>query len=147
MNHRFRSTESENLMTLRLISTLAAAGGALTLSASSPAAAAVPPVSVVSCDYSSMQGSGGNLIPATAPFQTSNVRVTFVNNAALAATGVRFAVGYDGRTQIIEDTGTFSSGTSITQDFIPSANLRYNGSATCSVQSVTYSDGSTWSAT
>jgi hypothetical protein len=133
-------------MTLRLISTLAAAGGALTLAASSPAAAAVPPVSVVSCDYSSMQGSGGNLIPATAPFQTSNVRVTFVNNAALAATDVRFAVGYDGRTQIIEDRGTFSSGTPITQNFIPSANLRYNGSATCSVQSVTYSDGSTWSA-
>jgi hypothetical protein len=146
MNHRFRSTESENFMTLPLISTLAAVGGALTLAASSPAAAAASPVSVVSCDYSSMQGSGGNLIPATAPFQTSNLRVTFVNGAPLAATHVRFAVGYDGRTQIIEDTGTFSSGTPVTQDFIPSANLRYNGSATCSVQSVTFSDGSTWSA-
>ena len=129
-----------------LISTLAGVAGALTLAAGSPASAATPPVSVVSCDYSSLQGSGGMLIPETAPFQTSNLRISFVNDAPLAATNVRFVVGYDGRTQIVEDTGTFSTGTPITQDFIPAANLRYNGSATCSVQSVTFSDGSTWSA-
>ncbi|HWT04680.1 MAG TPA: hypothetical protein VN224_02895 [Xanthomonadales bacterium] len=133
-------------MTMPLFSTVAGMAGALTLAAGSPAAAAVPPVSVVSCDYSSLQGSGGLLIPATAPFQTSNVRITFVNQAPLAATDVVFAVGYDGRTQIVEDKGTFSPGTQITQDVMPSANLRYNGSATCSVQAVTFSDGSTWHA-
>jgi hypothetical protein len=145
--------KAKNVMTMPLISSLAAVGGALSLATSAPAAAAIAPaaaaiapVSVVSCDYSGMQGSGGMLIPATAPFQTSNLRVTFVNSAPLAATRVRFAVGYDGRTQMVEDAGTFSTGTSITQDFIPSANLRYNGSATCSVQSVTFSDGSTWPA-
>jgi hypothetical protein len=133
-------------MTVPLFSAIAGAAGALTLAAGSPAAAAVPPVSVVSCDYSSLQGTGGMLIPATAPFRTSNLRITFVNNAALAATDVRFAVGYDGRTQIVEDAGTFSSGTPITQEFVPSANLWYNGPAACSVQSVKFSDGSTWQA-
>jgi hypothetical protein len=131
-------------MTIPLISTIAGMTGALTLAAGSPAAAAVPPVSVVSCDYSSAQGSGGMLIPATAPFQTSNLRITFVNQAPLSARDVVFAVGYDGRTQTVEDAGTFSQGTQITQDFIPASNLRYNGSATCSVQSATFSDGSTW---
>jgi len=131
-------------MTMPLFSAVAGMTGALTLAAGSPAAAAPPPVSVVSCDYGSMQGSGGLVIPETAPFQTSNLRITFENQAPLAATDVVFAVGYDGRTQIVEDAGTFSRGTQITQDFMPSANLRYNGSAVCSVQSVTFSDGSTW---
>ena len=118
--------------------------GAVALAAGAPVAPAAPPVSVVSCDYSSLEGSGGLLIPASAPFRTSSLRISFVNQAALAATNVRFAVGYDGRTQIVEDAGTFSRGTQITQDFIPASKLRYNGSATCSVQSVTFSDGSTW---
>jgi hypothetical protein len=128
-------------MTVPLFSTIA---GALTIAAGSPATAAVPPVSVVSCDYSSLQGTGGMLIPATAPFRTSNLRITFVNRAALTATDVRFTAGYDGRTQVVDDAGTFSSGTPITQDFAPAANLWYNGPAACSVQSVTFSDGSTW---
>jgi hypothetical protein len=133
-------------MTMPLISTLAGVTGALTLAAGSPAGAAVPPVSVIACDYSSTQGTGGMLVPETAPFQLSNLRISFVNGAPVAATGVRFAVGYDGRTQIVEDKGTFSTGTAITQDVIPAANLRYNGPATCTVQSVTFSDGSIWSA-
>jgi hypothetical protein len=131
-------------MTTPLFSTIAGMAGALTLAAASPAAAAVPPVSVVSCDYSSFQGSGGLLIPATAPFQMSNLRITFENQAPLVATDVVFAVNYDGRTQVVEDAGTFSSGTPVTQEFIPNANLRYNGPAMCSVQSVTFSDGSSW---
>jgi hypothetical protein len=131
-------------MTMPLLSTIAGVTGALTLAAASPAAAAVPPVSVVSCDYGSLQGTGGMLVPATAPFQTSNLRISFKNQAPIAATDVVFAVGYDGRTQIVEDAGTFSQGTQITQDFMPLANLHYNGSAACSVQSVTFSDGSTW---
>jgi hypothetical protein len=135
--------ESENPMTTPILSTIAGLTGALTLAAGSPAAAAAPPVSIVACDYSSFQGSG-SLFPETAPFQTSNLQIAFVNQAPLAATDVQFAVGYDGRTQNVEDAGTFSHGTQITQNFMPSANLRYNGTATCSVQSVTFSDGSTW---
>jgi hypothetical protein len=59
---------------------------------------------------------------------------------------VTFAVRYAGTTQVIDDTGTFSSGTLITQDFNPSTIARYNGPAQCAVQSVRYSDGSIWQA-
>jgi hypothetical protein len=127
-----------------ILSTIAGFAGALTLAAGSPAMAAAPPVSVVSCDYTSLQGDGVLFVPETAPIVTSNVLLTFVNNAPLTATDVHFAVRYDNSTQIVDETGTFSSGTPITRDFTPSTDLYYNGSAACSVQSVTFSDGSTW---
>ena len=127
-----------------LLSTIAGMTGALTLAAGSPLALATAPVSVVACDYSTFASEGGQLIPDTAPFRTSNLRITFVNQAPKTATDVRFAVRYADRTQIIEDAGTFSSGTPITQDFTPSTNDPYAGSAQCSVESVTFSDGSTW---
>jgi len=124
---------------------LAALAGSLALAGASPLAVSVPPVSVVACDYSSAQGPGTLTIPEAAPFQVSNLRITFVNQAPLTATNVRFAVRYADRTQIIDDAGTFSSGTPITQDFTPAANSgQYGGSAECSVQSVTFADGSTW---
>jgi hypothetical protein len=131
-------------MTMPLFSAVAGIAGALTLAAGSPAAAANPPVSVVSCGYNSLGGSAALSIPESPPVQTSNLRISFTNQAPLAATDVVFAVGYDGRMQLVEDAGTFSHGAQITHDFTPSENLRYNGSAACSVQSVTFSDGSTW---
>lgn len=120
--------------------------GVLSLAGTSPIAAATAPVSVVACDYSSVQSNGGALtIPETAPFQVGYLRITFVNQAPMAATNVRFAVRYADRTQIIDDAGTFSSGTPITQDFTPAAIAPYGGnSAACSVESVTFADGSTW---
>jgi hypothetical protein len=126
-----------------LASTLAGIAGSVTLFAS-PLPAGATPVSVTSCDVSSYRSYDGQLIPATAPFATSDVRITFENNAPLAAKSVRFLVGYDGRSEVFTDTGTFSSGTPITHDFSPSANLRYGGPAECTVQAVTFSDGSTW---
>jgi hypothetical protein len=128
-----------------LSSTIAGVAGSLALFAS-PLPAGATPISVTSCDVSSFRGYDGQLVPATAPFATSVVRVTFVNNAPLAVKSVRFAVGYDGRSEVFTDTGTFSRGTPITHDFSPSANLRYGGPAECAVQAVTFSDGSTWQA-
>lgn len=127
-----------------ILSTIAGVAGALTLAAGSPAMAAATPVSVVSCDYTSLQGDGVQLVPETAPIVTNNVRLTFVNNTPLTATDVHFAVRYGDSTQIVDETGTFSSGTPITRNVLPSIDLYYNGSATCGVQSVTFSDGSTW---
>jgi hypothetical protein len=123
---------------------LAGLAGALALAGASPLAVSEPPVSVVSCDYSAVQGPGALTIPEAAAFQVSNLRITFVNQAPLAATNVRFAVRYADRTQIIDDSGTFSSGTPVTQDFTPVVNAQYGGAAECSVQSVTFADGSTW---
>jgi hypothetical protein len=126
-----------------LSSTIAGVAGSIALFAS-PLPAGAAPISVTSCDVSSIRSYDGQLVPASAPFATSEVRVTFVNNAPVAATAVRFAVSYDGRSQTFNDTGTFASGTAITHDFSPSENLRYAGPAQCSVQAVTFSDGSTW---
>lgn len=123
---------------------IAGLAGALSLGAS-PIASATPPVSVVACDYTSVQSPGTITLPETAPFQTSNLRISFVNQASLTATNVRFVVRYGDRTQVIDDSGTFSSGTSVTQDFTPTGNAAFgNTAAQCAVESVTFSDGSTW---
>ncbi|MDQ6943774.1 MAG: hypothetical protein M3169_14840 [Candidatus Eremiobacteraeota bacterium] len=120
--------------------------GILTLG-SSPIAAPDAPVTVVSCDYTSQWlPSSSTGIPESASFQGGNLRISFINQAPLTATGVRFAVRYGGRTQIIDDAGTFSTGTPIVQDFTPpaSANAFGSESAQCAVEAVTFSDGSTW---
>ncbi|MEA2718983.1 MAG: hypothetical protein QOJ39_847 [Candidatus Eremiobacteraeota bacterium] len=119
--------------------------GVLTLAASAPALAAPGPVpvSVVSCSYEKIS-EVNDVGPGAAPVNTGDLQITFVNHSPLTATGVRFAVQYANRSQVVDASGTFSSDTSITKDFAPSANPWYNGSAACTVQSVTFSDGSTW---
>jgi hypothetical protein len=116
---------------------IAAATGAMALLAS-PAAA---PINITSCSVSS---TPSQVIPDTARFWSDNLLITFVNQAPVPATDVRFAVTYKGQTQVLDDTGTFSTGTPITQNLSPSPEPQYDGAAACSVQSVTFSDGSTW---
>jgi hypothetical protein len=120
--------------------------GALTLAAGGPPLLAPSPVSVVSCQYEKLPGIGNDLGAGMPARDIGNLRITFENQAPVAATDVRFAVQYAHRSQVIDAAGTFSSGTPITQDFGPSTNPGYNGPATCTVQSVTFSDGSTWQA-
>jgi hypothetical protein len=139
---------------MRLLATIAGLTGATTLAAASLVLAAAPPaaaatgspVSVTSCILTSVNNDGGNIIPATSRFHASDASISFVNQSPLTATDVRFAVSYAGSTQVLEDTGTFSSGTTITKNFTPSGNSSYNGPAECTVQSVTFSDGSSWQA-
>jgi hypothetical protein len=119
--------------------------GVLTLAVAVPAMAAPgpAPVSVVSCSYDTLS-EVNDLGPGDVPINVSDLRITFVNNSPLAATDVRFAVQYAHRSQVVDASGTFSSGTSITKQFAPSTGPSYSGSAACTVQSVTFSDGSTW---
>jgi len=119
---------------------IAAATGALALFLPSASMTAAP-VSITSCNVSS---TPSEIIPETARFWSSNLGITFVNQAPVPATDVRFAVSYKGQTQLLDDAGTFSTGTPITQNLSPSPEPQYDGAATCSVQSVTFSDGSTW---
>ena len=125
-----------------LFTAIAGVTGVLMLAAGSPAA--VPPVSISACDYNTVAGASSLLTPGSPPFRVSNLRITFVNRAPVTATNVRFEVRYGPRTQIIEEAGRFSSGNPITENFTPSTNPEYDGSAACSVQSVTFSDGSIW---
>ncbi len=84
-------------------------------------------------------------IETAGPYQTSNLRISFVNQGPLEATDVRFAVNYGGIMQVIDDNGRFATGTQITHDFqpIPTGALQ-SAAAQCAVESVTFADGSTW---
>ncbi len=131
------------ILTTSLITGLA---GVLSLAGVSPIASVNAPVSVVACDF-----TGGQLppsatgIPEMPSSYVGNLRISFVNQAPVTATSVRFAVRYAGRTQIIDDAGTFSTGVPITQEFTPAAITPYEtSSAQCAVESVSFSDGSTW---
>jgi hypothetical protein len=126
-----------------LLAAIAGLTGALAVAAGTPVAAAAPPVSVASCDYTTYDVPP---IPATPLIQHGNLRITFTNQTPITATDVRFAITYRSSTQVVQDAGKFSSGTPITQDFQPDVSPGYHGPAYCSVQSVTFSDGSTWQA-
>ncbi|MDQ6925894.1 MAG: hypothetical protein M3154_06635 [Candidatus Eremiobacteraeota bacterium] len=131
------------LFTTTLATSLA---GILSLGAS-PITAGSAPVTVVACDYSSQWlPSSATGIPETSSFQGGNLRISFVNQAPVTATNVRFAVRYAGRTQIVDDAGTFSTGAPIVQDFtaLPNSDPYAADGAQCAVESVTFSDGSTW---
>lgn len=88
---------------------------------------------------------GRDGIAESAPLQTSNLRISFVNPSPLEATDVRFAVKYGGITQIIDDNGRFATGAPIVHDFQPVATSACAAAgAACAVESVTFADGSTW---
>jgi len=128
---------------------LAGLAGAVTIAAASPSAPAVGysttlPVSVVSCEQNSFE------IPAmlegpNPAIRLDNLRISFVNRAALAATDVRFAVSTPTGTQTIDDAGSFGPGARISHDFSPAAGgQNFSDTAKCAVESVTFIDGTTW---
>jgi len=124
---------------------------ALTIASTGPAAPAgsvgvytTLPVAVAACEQSSISLNPALEGPAIA-LQLDNLRISFVNRAALKATDVRFAVSTPGGTQTIEDVGSFAPGAQITHNFaLARTGLNFSDPAKCAVQSVTYSDGSTW---
>jgi len=126
-----------------LLAAIAGLTGALTLAAGSPVASAVSPISISSCDYTTYDVPP---IPATPLLRHGTLLITFTNQTPVTATDVRFAVRYTSGTQVVDEGGKFSSGTPITKDVDPSTGPGYHGPAACSVESVTFSDGSTWQA-
>jgi hypothetical protein len=126
-----------------LPSAVAGLAGALTLAAGSPFEASTAPVSVISCDYD-VQNVAALTNPETPAARAGALRISFVNQAPQTATSVRFMVRYADGTQVIDDAGTFSTGTPVTQTFAPNTTSPYGGSAECAVASVTFADGSTW---
>jgi hypothetical protein len=127
---------------------LSGIAAAITIAAASPAAPTVglyqnAPVSVVSCEQSNYDL---NLLleGPSSPIHYGNLSISFVNRAALKATGVRFAVSTPSGTETIDDAGTFSTGTRISHEFAPVNGDSFAGATNCAVQSVTFSDGTTW---
>lgn len=132
---------------------LAGLAGAVTIAAAAPASAPAVgysttlPVSVVSCEQSSFDVPAMLEGPNPA-IRLDNLRISFVNRAALAATKVRFAVSTAAGTQTIDDAGSFGPGARISHDFSTDAGgQNFSDTAKCAVQSVTFIDGSTWQPT
>jgi hypothetical protein len=128
-----------------VLNALAGVAGALSLVVA-PVGTAPAPVTVVSCDYTSQlltsAQTGLYWIP---PFEVSNLRISFVNEAPLEATDVRFAVSYGGVTQVVDDRGHFATAKPITRDFQPLATGTFrDNAARCAVESVTFAGGSVW---
>jgi hypothetical protein len=73
---------------------------------------------------------------------SSDVIISFVDTAPVAATKVVFAVRSGGHTCFIVDKGTFSPGTRITHSFPRSAEL--DNASSIEVRKVTFADGTTW---
>jgi len=125
--------------------------GALTIASATPATPGSSvgvyttlPVAVAACEQSSISLNPSLEGPAVA-LQLDNLRISFVNRAALKATDVRFAVSTPNGTQTIEDVGSFAPGAQITHNFAPAqTGLNFSDPAKCAVQSVTFSNGSTW---
>ncbi|MEO7039982.1 MAG: hypothetical protein ABI186_08150 [Candidatus Elarobacter sp.] len=132
---------------------LAGLAGAVTIAAASPAGApnvglyTSLPVSVVSCEQSST-GIPAMLEGPSSPIQLDNLRISFINRAAVQATDVRFAVSTPNGTQTIDDAGNFGPGARITHNFSPAVGgENFADTAKCAVRSVTFSDGTTWQPT
>lgn len=72
---------------------------------------------------------------------TPLLQISFVNQAGVPATDVRFTLRAGGQTEQLDQRGTFSTGTTIVKNFDPSIN---GDGAQCTIDAVSFSDGSTW---
>jgi len=101
------------------------------------------PIQVAGCSVAS-SAPLSNLPGLSVPY-SSNLTIAFTNTSPKTVKSVTFAVN-DGRsTSNIVDAGTFSSNVRIEHDFV-TPQLIGESDVACSVQSVAFSDGSTWQA-
>jgi hypothetical protein len=135
---------------LPLAPLLTGIAGAITIASASPIAPTAVgiyttlPISVVACEQSSISIPQLTEAPASA-LQLDNLRISFVNRAALKATDVRFAVSTPNGTETIDDAGSFATGARITHNFVPAVGgANFSDLASCAVESVRFSDGTTW---
>jgi hypothetical protein len=123
---------------------LAAALG-LDSNQSNTAYTGVNPIRIASCSLDpvfSYQSDGDGDVISTNQIGT-DLDVNFTNIAEKPISSVTFAIGNGGgSTNRVVDAGTFSPGVTITHA-LPLSYLD-SGTATCSVNSVAFSDGSTW---
>ena len=74
------------------------------------------------------------------------VSISFVNEDSKPATSVSFDVSDGHKTSRIVDTGTFSSGTAINHRLNARDFPNANSSVTCTLDSVSFADGTEWQA-
>lgn len=118
----------------------------LSLSTTQSAYTGIEPVRVASCSVTPASPALSLPFGTTEAPQVAQTAISFVNQAQGAIAAVTFNVS-DGRTtsQIV-DKGTFSSGVAIDHSFITPEFGNDLSDLSCSVQSVAFTDGSTWQA-
>jgi hypothetical protein len=97
------------------------------------------PIQVASCSVAT--GSGPANFPGIATAYGELLAISFVNHNTKTVKSVTFSVNG----APIVDAGTFSTGVTISHQFVP-PQLLAAGKVTCNVQSVAFADGSTWQA-
>lgn len=73
---------------------------------------------------------------------STNLTISFLNTANVAAKSIEFEVQSGSRTVLIVDKGTFAPGTRIVHRFNESSEL--DNISSVRVQAVTFADGSSW---
>jgi hypothetical protein len=99
------------------------------------------PVTVLACSYSTSPASSdqdGVTVP------NASLRIVFQNTASMPARTVRFDVGSGRARQMIDDVGTFSPLVTISHDLAAAPDAFLDGPQQCSVDAVTFADGSHW---
>jgi hypothetical protein len=103
--------------------------------AARPAAAMMSgPIEIFSCTIENSNGSVGS----------GALHIVWMNTKALPATSIRFHVTYAGQTLNIRDHGSFARDAKIDKRYNAFNGVSFVGPkpSACSVQQVTYSDGS-----
>jgi hypothetical protein len=99
------------------------------------------PIAVLACSYITSQTSF-NEDGVSAPHAW--VRIAYANTASMPIRSVRFDVGNGRVRQTVDDAGTFSPLVVISHDLAAAPDAFLNGAQKCSIDEVTYADGSHW---
>jgi hypothetical protein len=102
------------------------------------------PVAVSTCAVSDLIDSPSYGDSGPAPISYRVLRLTFSNTQDDLATRVTFNVQHAGQQSRIVDSGRFSKNAAIERVFNDFSGTYGAGPTTCTVASVTYADGSTW---
>jgi hypothetical protein len=99
------------------------------------------PVTVLACSYSTSLPSSDQ---DGETFPNASLRIVFRNTASMPARTVRFDVGTGRARKTIDDVGTFSPLVTISHDLAAVPDSFLDGPQQCSVDAVTFADGSHW---
>lgn len=112
----------------------------ITIAALTLALSMTNPITIATCavDQVVTQTSGDT---NTSEVIAAQVHLTYVNKGSKPISSIAFAVDEDGVTSTIVDQGTFSPGVPITRYWRADRTLQ---DVSCSVNSVLFADGTTW---
>jgi hypothetical protein len=118
--------------------------------AAAPQTAVSPPVTINACGPMLANGNTQNLFGVPVASTSSGIKIQFTNESGKTANLINFLVNSNGDQFVIRDVGTFSSGVEVTHRYTNGAGQAFvlpqfvAPKIDCSVQSVTFTDGSVW---